>query len=252
MKTRFAARYGDVRNHGWWVRTSSRFGYHHPVTWYETLVDKLVTAETRWIDVGGGKQSFPSNAELSAELARRCSLLVVVDPSHNVHSNELAHERAQCLIEDYQSDRRFDLATLRMVAEHVEQPERVLAALAKLIVPGGSLVIYTPNRWSPISVAATAMPFALHRRLAGVLWGAQEEDVFPTVYRMNTRRRLSSLLAQHGFRELAFAYIDSCTAFQSFRVPCLMELSLWRVLRTLGLHYPENELLGVYQRVETS
>ncbi len=244
----FHACYGDVRNHGWRVRMRHWFGYFDPENWYEALVDRLVIPQCSWIDVGGGKSIFPNNRGLAEKLARRCAFVVGVDPSDNINENKLVHERARCRIEEYRSDRFFDLATFRMVAEHIQEPESAVAALARLIKPGGKVVIYTPNRWSPVSIAAAVIPFRLHHSITNLLWQTKEEDVFPTVYKMNTRKRLRSLFENGDFRETGFAYLDNCSTFQRFRLSCFLELSLWRIFRTVGLTYPENNLLGVYEK----
>ncbi len=226
-----------------------RFGYYSPQLVYETLVAGLVTDTTRWLDVGGGKSLFPHNEPLAAALAQRCALLVGVDPSDNIRQNPYVHEFAQCTMEQYASDARFDLATLRMVAEHISRPEEAVGALARMMVAGGRVVVYTPNRWSPASIAARMVPNAWHHRITKGLWNTQEEDVFPTVYRLNTRRDLAAAFTAGGFREAAFARLDACYVAQRFRATCFAELLLWRLLRSLKLRYPENNLLGVYERV---
>lgn len=249
LQRHFACLYGDVWKHGWRVRLMHRFGYITAEAQYEATVDRLVSDGDSWLDVGGGTSIFPHNSSLSATLSRRCGLLVGVDPSENLAENPYVHERACCTIEEYKSEHTFDLATLRMVAEHIQAPEPAIESLGRLIKPGGKVVVFTPNRWSPASVAASLLPFRLHQPITRLLWGTKEEDVFPTVYRMNTRRRLCRLFEAGGFREAAFAYLDNCCTFQRFRLSCTAELSLWWLFRKLRLRYPENNLLGVYEKV---
>ncbi len=245
----FRKHYGDPGRHGWRVRMRRRFGYFSPDEWYEAVVDRLVTTGCRWVDVGGGKSIFPENEELSRDLAQRCGLLVGVDPSENIDDNELVHRRVRSTIEDYQAGETFDLATFRMVAEHVQEPTRVVHALATLLRPGGHAVIYTPNRWSPGAVAASLVPDRFHDLFARVMDTRAQEDVFPTFYRMNTRGQLRRLFEQGGFTEAGFAHVANCRTFQRLRAGCFIELSAWRLLRTVGLGYPENDLLGVYRRL---
>jgi SAM-dependent methyltransferase len=228
-----------------------RFGYIRADLWYEALVDALVTQETRWIDVGGGKSVFPHNDPLSTILARRCALLVGVDPSENIHDNPFVHERVQGFIEQYSSGNEFDLATLRMVAEHITDPTAAVAALARLIRPTGKVVIYTPNKWSIASLAARVVPNAWHQRVTGFLWNTKDEDVFPTAYLMNTRKQLARAFTMGGFREVDFVHVDSCCLGQRFRTTCFAELLTWRLLRTFNLTFPENNLLAVYERLGT-
>ncbi len=245
----FRKHQGDPSQHGWRVRMRRRFEYFSPDEWYEAIVDRLVTPGCRWIDVGGGKSIFPENEKLSRDLARRCGLLVGVDPSGNIEENELVHRRVRSTIEAYQPDETFDLATFRMVAEHVQEPTKVVRSLARLLRPSGHAVIYTPNRWSPGALVAGLVPDRWHDLFARVMDTREKDDVFPTLYRMNTRGQLRRLFEEGGFAEAGFARLANCRTFHRLRAACFIELSTWRLLRSVGLGYPENDLLGVYRKL---
>jgi SAM-dependent methyltransferase len=245
----FRLKYGGPEAHGWGPRMRLRFGHFTPDDYYEALVAQLVGDGCAWVDVGCGRDIFPNNRPLAARLAGRCETLVGVDPDDNLDENPLVKERAKTTIDHYRSDLTFDLVTLRMVAEHVTDPDAAVASLARLTRPGGRVVVYTVNRWSPVSLAAKAIPFGLHHAFKRALWKTEERDTFPVAYRMNTRGALRRAFGAHGFREAGFAYLDDCRTFGRFRVPHYLELSAWRALRALGLRYPENCLLGVYQRL---
>jgi len=225
-----------------------RFGYYTPDDVYEGLLAQLVQEGMAWMDVGGGRDVFPQNPRLARLLASRCRLLVGVDPSDNIADNPYVHQRVKSTIEDYQSDQTFDLATLRMVAEHISRPAAAIAALARLVKPGGRVIVYTVNLWSPVALVSWLVPFSFHHSIKSLLWRTTEKDSFPVAYAMNTRRRLGQLFAQGGFREVSFAYLDDCRLFHRFRLLSLVETGLWKALRAVGLRYPENCLLGVYER----
>ena len=248
MRVYVEARYGDVSKHGWRVRRRHQFSYVSPELWYEATVGRLVNDQTHWIDVGGGKALFPHDEALSQELAGRCKLLVGVDPSENIHHNQFAHERHQCFIEDFETDHVFDLATLRMVVEHIQHPRPVAERLASLVRPGGHVVIYTPNRWSICSLTASMTPHFIHERAAQFLWRAKDEDVFPTAYKMNTRDDLRCVFEEHGFQETGFAVLACCNIAQRSRLAHPIELALWRASKAMRIGYPETNLLGIYQR----
>lgn len=85
-----------------------------------------------------------------------------------------------------------DLVVAMSVFEHVAEPATVARELDRVLVPGGWLCAKTPNRWGYIALGATVVPNRLHvpalRRLQpGRLGG----DVFPTHYRLNTRRAIT-------------------------------------------------------------
>jgi SAM-dependent methyltransferase len=217
-----------------------------PVDVYEATIASIITAGLRWLDVGGGRMLFEQNDTLAAKLAARC-YLVAVDPSCNVLENPHANERVQAAIEDYDGA-QFDLATLSMVAEHLQRPESTCAALARLLRPGGTCVIFTVSRWSPASVVARFTPLIVHHALKAFVWQTEERDTFPAYYRLNTRRSLSRHMTAAGFKEVAFTRLDDLSISAQSRYWHWLELALWRALRACGLYYPECCLLGIYQR----
>lgn len=225
-----------------------RFNYFNPDDHYEALVRRLVSDDTRWLDIGCGRNIFPSNAALAYDLAGRCKLLVGVDPDETVEENPFVHQKVRGMVEDLDPAQRYDLVTMRMVAEHVADPERLIATLARLVDPGGLVVVYTVNRYSPVPVATSLVPFSLHYPIKYFLWRGESKDTFPTTFRMNTRRELNRLFSAGGFSESGFWYLDDCRTLQRFRLLNVMELSIRSLLNRLGARYPENCLLGVYRR----
>lgn len=248
LRAVFRLKYGDPGTVGPGPARRLRFGYFTPDDYYETVVNRLVIPGCRWLDVGGGRDVFPSNPELARQLATRCGRLVGVDPSPNVHENPFVHERHESFIENFRSDEPFDLLTLRMVAEHITQPGDAMAAMARLLKPGGRVVIYTIHKFTPVSVVAWVVPFCLHHPIKRRVWHTEDKDTFPVAYRMNTRRDLRRLAAAHGLAEERFAYLDDCRTFHRFPALNTAELALWKALSAVGLRYPETCLLGVYRK----
>jgi 2-polyprenyl-3-methyl-5-hydroxy-6-metoxy-1,4-benzoquinol methylase len=245
----FRTKYGPAETRGWGPRMRLWFNHFTPDDFYEAAVAKLVTRHSNWLDVGCGRHVFPSNPELARALADRCSLLVGVDPDATVNENPFVHQRVNSCVEDYQSDREFDLITLRMCAEHVAEPDRAVAAFSRLSKPGGKVIIYTINRWSPVPIITWVVPFGLHHPIKRLLWKTEQKDTFPVSYLMNTKKDLCRLFQRHGFREFYFTHLDDCRTSSRFWVGQLMELTSWKFLNTLGLRYPENCLLGIYERL---
>jgi 2-polyprenyl-3-methyl-5-hydroxy-6-metoxy-1,4-benzoquinol methylase len=249
LKTVFRIRHqADHSAIGWGPRLRARFGYFTPDEHYEAVVSRLVTPGCAWLDVGCGRNIFPSNHSLGKMLADRCGVLVGVDPDATLEENPLVHERARQSIEDFKTERTFDVVTLRMVAEHVTNPAGSVSALARLTRRGGKVVVYTINQWSPIPLITWLVPFRLHHLPKRLLWRTDPKDTFPVAYRMNTRNALQRVFEEYGFREVEFGHLDDCRTFSRFRAMLLLELCLWRALRAVGLRYPENCLLGVYER----
>ncbi|MGN6545248.1 MAG: class I SAM-dependent methyltransferase [Aureliella sp.] len=238
---------------GWRVMQRIKSDYYTPEEWYESLVDKLVDSETTWIDIGGGQFIFPHNQTLATVLAERCKLLVGVDPSDNILKNETVHVRVQSMLEDIKEDRLYDLATMRMVAEHVTDPHNFLSTLASMVKPGGHVVLVTPYKWSLVSVLAQLVPSNLHAACVRLLTPEREaQHVFPTYYKLNTYTDLKQHFAAAGFEEVWVEKLADCSVFKRFRIGTRIELALYRLCRRLRLGYPEANIVAVFRRKNTA
>jgi len=244
----FDAKYRRKPQLDWGPQMRLDFDYFNPDDQYEALLAKLVKPGLWWADVGCGRDIFPSNPKLAAKLAQRCGFLYGVDPDPNVLDNAFVTERFQGLLQDCVTPHRFDLITLRMVAEHITEPDRTVAKLAELTRPGGLVIVYTPNKFSPVSMLAALVPNRYHFRIKRIFWGGEERDTFPTAFKMNTRRTLLRLFRANRFEEVFFSYLDDCRTFNNFRWLNFAELGIWKMLSAMGLHYPENCLLGAYRK----
>lgn len=246
----FLLKYGAPVSTGWGPSMRLRFGYFNPDDHYEALVSSLVTRETRWLDVGCGRDIFPSNRSLARLLSQRCRRLVGLDPDATIEENTFIHERVRVPLEVYEPPGEpFDLVTMRMVAEHVDDPVRFASSLGRCVRPGGLAVIYTVQGLSPVPIVTRLVPFALHHPIKRMLWNVQRKDTFPTRFRMNSRRRLGRIMHDGHFSEALFLRLDDCRTFSRSRVLLRLDLVLRSVLRRLGVPYPEACLLGVYRHL---
>ena len=98
------------------------------------------------------------------------------------------------------ADASVDLVVTEWVVEHLPDPRGSLLELSRIIRPGGYLCIRTPNRWHYSCIGAAMIPDRWHHKVRMALRQPHESsDVFPTLYRCNTRRQLSRQLAECGF-----------------------------------------------------
>jgi SAM-dependent methyltransferase len=244
----FDRKYGPLDQCGWGPRMRHAQGHFSPDDWYEALMAQLVRPGVRWLDVGCGRELFPSNRELARILSARCEHLTGLDPDPTLAENPYVHERVAAPMDQWDGQGRFDLVSLRMVAEHVTDPAAVVAAVDRALAPGGVAVVYTVFGWSPAPLVTRLVPMGLRHRLKRWLWGTEEKDTFPTTFRMNTRGRLRTLFARHGMREERFLRLDDCRTFARFRVLLALELVLLRACALVRMPYPEHCLLGVYRK----
>jgi 2-polyprenyl-3-methyl-5-hydroxy-6-metoxy-1,4-benzoquinol methylase len=244
-----AAKYGNLAEGGWGPRLRARFGHYTPDDWYEALLTSLVGPTTRWLDVGCGREILPFSPEGARSLSQRCASLTGLDPSDNIDDNPYVHHRAKCMLEDFAPAEKFDLVTLRMVVEHITAPQSAAAALSRLCAAGGLVLIYTVDKYSPVSLVSAFTPMSVHHAIKYWLWRSEERDTFPTAYLMNTRASLASLMSENGFAEAAFFTLSDTRTTNRFWLLNVIELLIWRGLRAVGLDYPEKCLMGVYRKV---
>ena len=224
------------------------FRYFTPDEHYEAVVESLVGPSTRWIDVGCGRMLLPNNAKLAQRLSETAERLVGVDPDVTIQENPFVHERIQKGFDDFETDERFDLVTMRMVAEHVADPQQVCDVLARVTAPGGRVVIYTVHKFAPVPLITSLVPFGARHAVKKFLWRTEEKDTFPTCFRMNTRGTLRRLFEARGMAEEGFTLLDDCRSLARFKPGQWSELVARKALRTVGLPYPEVCLLGVYRK----
>lgn len=109
-------------------------------------------------------------------------------------------------------DATFDLVVSSWVFEHVENAEQMASELLRVTKPGGYIVARTPNKYGYIALASRLFASDNHARLLTKIQPERKSiDVFPTVYKMNTKKDLTKL-----FGERAEIYISCISADPSY------------------------------------
>jgi len=101
----------------------------------------------------------------------------------------------------------IDLCISDAVVEHVADVDLFFAECARVLKPGGYLCIRTPNARNYASVASRVVPNRLHARVLGRIQPRRKSaDVFPTLYRCNTVKRLRAALERQGLECVVRSY----------------------------------------------
>lgn len=149
---------------------------------------------TRVLDVGAGA-GFVRQMNFRGLAAR----VVGVDPDECVRRNPHLDESHVASGEHLPfADEEFDVAFADNVLEHLEEPDRVFAEVFRVLRPGGTFLVKTPNRWHYMPLVASVTPLWFHRRV-NQLRGRAPEHTFPTRYRVNTRPALERVARRSGF-----------------------------------------------------
>jgi ubiquinone/menaquinone biosynthesis C-methylase UbiE len=114
------------------------------------------------------------------------------------------------------SSSSFDMVVSRSVVEHLSDPPQVFREFSRILRPGGILIMVTPNKYDYVSLIATLTPHWFHQRLVSRIFGVSEDDVFPTLYRANTRSAIRKAMAASGLAEKQLISITHYPAYLTF------------------------------------
>lgn len=205
----------------------------HAQTHYARLLKDLIVEGGVWLDIGCGRQIVPPwalpEAELKAIVAR-AGRIVGIDFDDAILEHPHLDERviASGYHLPFAAD-TFDIVSANMVMEHIEQPPRLLAEVARVLKPGGRFVCVTPNSRAPLVRAAAFVPETLKKRIVWFLEQRHADDVFPTFYRFNDSQSIRSTAAQGGLDVTELRLVESITA--------LTKLGPLAIADILFMHY---------------
>ncbi len=175
----------------------------HPQVLYGRTLQRYVYPGVRWLDVGCGYQVLPFWAlseEAQRELVSSVGLLAGVDVDKRIKDHPLLTYRIAGLGGALPfREQAFDLVTANMVIEHIEEPQKFLADVGRVLRPGGRFLLHTPNILFWLTFIAYLTPDAIKKPIIWRLEQRRAEDVFPTRYTMNTPWRIERLAQQAGF-----------------------------------------------------
>jgi SAM-dependent methyltransferase len=159
----------------------------------QDAIDRYVRATDLVLDAGCG-----SGRVFQHRLSGRARLVVGVDVTDEPRANAQIDAGVKADLRALPfHDAAFDLVVVSHVAEHLTEPPPVFRELARVLRPGGRLLLLTPNRWHYVPLVASLVPHRLH--VAFNRWrGVDARDVFPTAYRANTAQRLRALAEGAG------------------------------------------------------
>ncbi len=175
------------------IYRSLRPGYKDSVALYAELVREYATPQARVLDAGCGRGGV---IELYWQKVRQAVGVDADPPSlreHRCLQQLVAGDLASLPF----SSACFDLVLCSWLMEHLATPDVVFDELARVLRPGGHLVLLTPNAWNLITLAQRLVPGRLQEPLARRIYGRQEKDTFRLAYRVNTKRSL-----EHEFRRV--------------------------------------------------
>lgn len=201
------------------VRPGWRPGSHV----YQDAVAARLTPATRVLDLGCGRGG------VMERLHPQAGFIAGLDPDlgslREHRTSALARSSGLAKALPY-ADGSFDLVSCSWVLEHLPEPERAFAEVARVLVPGGRFIFLTPNAHHPLLVLNRALGWT-RGRLVSQFYDRAEADTFPAFYRANTPAQIERLARAAGLERVALRFIGDPTylAFNEvlFRLGCYLE-----------------------------
>jgi SAM-dependent methyltransferase len=221
---------------------------------YRDLLLSALTPYTRWLDLGCGHQILPDwmpdSAPMQPDILNRCRLAVGIDGDlRSLRENHFLRNKLRGDIQQLPfSDNSFDLVTANVVVEHVGNPRALLHEVRRVLVPGGLFMFHTPNSTGYTTIAANLLPHSLRVKMAYLLQGRREEDVFPTFYRMNSLRSIRRL-ARESYLDLKEVRLVESSPQTAMLGPVVIFELLWILaLRSQWLRNLRTNIIAVLQK----
>ena len=151
---------------------------------------------------------------------RRCDYaprqLIGVDLDHEaLRQNTTVRLRCVCDLASLPfREESLSFVVSRDVLEHLEKPNDVLDEFARVLRPGGALVISGTNTFNYISALARLTPVRLKTRLRRLTCAGPVTEDLPVYYRANRLSKLKRMLEERGLKHVESGYYGR--AFDAF------------------------------------
>ncbi|MGH6975768.1 MAG: class I SAM-dependent methyltransferase, partial [Stellaceae bacterium] len=183
----------------------------HPYTVLRRRIEDLLAPDATVLDAGCGRR-----APTLTHFRGRARRLIGVDQVAFAGAPNDLELRQRDLADTGVAADSVNLMYSQAVLEHVTNPDAVFAEIARLLTPGGRYIGLTANKWDYASLAARIVPNRFHPWIVRRTEGRAEEDVFPTVYRVNTWRDVARFATRHGLELAEFRYLGQYPSYFMF------------------------------------
>lgn len=142
-------------------------------------------------------------------------------------------------------DESCDCVIVDWVVEHLPNPLASFKDIWRVLRPGGTVCIRTSNQWHYSYLVAAAVA---DTKLEGWLLNRSqpdrdEVDVFPKLYRANSRSRLRKQLSEAGYSDYKVLTFDPTSAYMNFSLPTTLIGGVYHRIASAGI-VPRAVLMG--------
>jgi len=204
---------------------------------YGTSLQRYISGDTRWLDLGCGHRLLGNDLEpIEDGLVASARTVVGCDvdfPSIREHRSIRTRVLGSADLLPFR-DGSFDVVTCNMVVEHLSDPVKAFSEMARVLKPGGRIIVHTPNLMNyAVFLNHTVMRWIPRKHVLALVTRADERreaDVFLTFYRANTAGRLAGIVSGLGLKEESRRFLPPPRPFLGFFAPfALVQLLLMRL-----------------------
>jgi 2-polyprenyl-3-methyl-5-hydroxy-6-metoxy-1,4-benzoquinol methylase len=111
---------------------------------FKRILKNINAPELSVLDVGGGAGDVLDSLKI-ADKRINDTEIVDIDPGAKLIAEKKGHAYTRSTIEDYHTEKKFQLILLLNIIEHVGDPRSVIQKAERMLAPGGLIIIKTPN-----------------------------------------------------------------------------------------------------------
>lgn len=166
------------------------------------------------VDVGAG-----DGRGLDHPCRRPGITLIGIDRSEDVKLNEHLDDYVIQSAESMPFETNsIDAVFSDFTIEHLEEPNKVIDEIARVLKPRGALVFRTVNALHYVALCASLLS-GKFRSKALTIAGRSPEEAFPTYYRLNTKVAIFRTLERSAFDVEEFIHVEGPPDYLSFSSP---------------------------------
>ena len=218
---------------------------------YEDVLKSYVKQEISWLDIGCGHQLLPSwRYEEEKNLIDTCHHVIGIDydldslKNHNSISIKVRGNITQLPF----SDNRFNFITANMVVEYLDDPETQFKEISRILKPEGYFIFHTPNAISIWIIVARLIPSKIKLKLIKLLQGREEDDIFKTYYRINSKGRIAYVASKSDLMIEKIKMIVTAPTFAIIPPLAIFELIIIRIFMLKPFERFRSNIIAVLKK----
>ena len=160
-----------------------------------------------------------------------------IDVDPDINKNPFLHSYIEGSVYDLSvfGEKRFDLIICNSVIEHIDDPQKFVSEIRRMLKPGGIFFGKTPNRNHYMPLVARMTPLSFHK------WfnrkrGRPEEHTFATYYKLNSTSAIKKYFSGPAWKNLKIETFEGPPSY--LRMNFLFYAAGWlyeRIVNNLSL-----------------